>query len=50
MLGDPAWQISEIAHQTGFGSHVVMNQVFHRELGMSPSAYRRQVLGERDEG
>jgi len=50
MLGDPAWQISEIAHQTGFGTYVLMNQVFHRELGMSPSAYRRQVLGERDEG
>lgn len=48
MLGDPAWQIAKIARHTGFGTSIVMNQVFHRELGMSPSAYRKQVLGERE--
>jgi len=48
LLGDPARQMSEIARQTGFGSHVVMNQVFHRELGLSPSEYRKQILGERE--
>jgi transcriptional regulator GlxA family with amidase domain len=48
MLGDPAWQINDIARQTGFGTYVLMNQVFHREVGISPSAYRKQVLGKRD--
>lgn len=48
MLGDPAWTMNEIARQTGFGTYVLLNQVFHRELGLSPSAYRKQVLGKRD--
>ncbi len=39
--------ISSIPDEVGFGTLYVMNQVFHRELGMSPSAYRKKLLGER---
>jgi LacI family transcriptional regulator len=38
--------ISQIARETGIGSRVTMNYLFNRELGMSPSAYRVQVLGK----
>jgi LacI family transcriptional regulator len=38
--------ISEIATDSGFGRAQLLNAVFRRELGISPSEYRKQVLGE----
>lgn len=46
MLADPAWRINDIAHQTGLGTGMAMSHLFRRELGMSPKAYREQVLGK----
>lgn len=48
MLADPARRIADIAEQTGFGTGTAMSHVFRRELGMSPKAYRKQVLGKRN--
>ena len=45
LLRDQRLQISQIARQVGFNSSVTINNIFHRELGMSPSAYRKQVTG-----
>lgn len=47
MLVDPGRRINEIAQLTGFGTGVALCQVFQRELGMSPKAYRQQVLSQR---
>ncbi len=47
MLGEPDRQISEIARLVGFGQPGRMSEAFQRELGLSPSDYRRKVLGER---
>lgn len=47
LLAEADHPISAIARRAGFGSADLMNQVFRRELGMTPSAYRKQVLGER---
>lgn len=38
--------VSEIALRTGFGSLSVFSRSFKRELGMSPSDYRRQIAAE----
>lgn len=48
MLAEPGRRINDIAQQTGLGTGVGLNQVFQRELGLSPKAYRQQVLGERE--
>lgn len=48
MLTNKDRPISEIARGTGFGTHNLMSRVFRRELGMTPSAYRKQVLGEKE--
>jgi LacI family transcriptional regulator len=34
--------IDQIAHDTGFGTATRMGEVFRRELGLTPSEYRRQ--------
>ncbi len=34
--------IEEIAHDTGFGSATRMGEVFQRELGLTPTEYRKQ--------
>jgi len=47
MLAEPDRQISSIAQLTGFGSATVMGQVFRRELGVNPSTYRSQIVGEK---
>ncbi|MFN3168028.1 MAG: substrate-binding domain-containing protein [Phycisphaeraceae bacterium] len=47
MLAEPDRQIGRVARLTGFGSPDLMNQVFRRELGMTPSAYRKTLAGER---
>jgi LacI family transcriptional regulator len=46
MLVEKDRRISEIAEQAGFVNAIRMNEVFRRELGTTPGAYRRQVLGE----
>lgn len=46
LLMEPDRQIGSIPNEVGFATLYTMNQVFHRELGMPPSAYRKQVLGE----
>lgn len=47
LLGDNDYQIGEVSRISGFGKQSYMTQVFRRELGMTPSAYRKQILGER---
>lgn len=44
LLLEPDRQIGSIPREVGFATLYVMNQVFHRELGMSPGAYRKSVL------
>lgn len=44
MLAEPDRSIASIAAKVGFASSAVMSQVFTRELGMSPSAFRKQRL------
>ena len=34
--------LKEIAHDVGFGPAMQMHKVFVRELGVTPSAYRKQ--------
>lgn len=46
MLAEPDHSIASIAVKVGFASSAVMSQVFTRELGMSPSAFRKQRLKE----
>ena len=42
LLTQPHIQINQVAKQVGFGSHASMNLIFKRELGMSPSEYRKR--------
>lgn len=46
MLAEPDRTIASIAAKVGFASSAVMSQVFQRELGITPSAYRKKVLGK----
>ena len=46
MLAEPEYTVAQIADQTGFASAVVLNHAFKREFGMTPGAYRRQVVGD----
>lgn len=48
MLAEPDRQVNKIANLVGFGSSDLMNQIFRRELGITPSAYRKQVIGEQE--
>lgn len=45
LLLEPDRLIGSIPGQVGFATPYVMNQVFKRELGMTPSDYRKKVLG-----
>jgi LacI family transcriptional regulator len=45
LLGDRELQVGQVARAAGFGSAIAMNQVFHRELGMGPRAYRKSLTG-----
>jgi LacI family transcriptional regulator len=47
LLAEPGRQITSIPKAAGFNSANAMNKVFTRELGMSPSAYRKQILENR---
>lgn len=44
LLTEPDRPISKIAGLVGFGTADLMNQTFRRELGLTPSAYRKQAL------
>lgn len=46
LLAEPDRLIGSIPEQVGFATLNVMNQVFHREIGMSPGAFRKTVLGK----
>lgn len=48
MLSEEDRQLSEIARQTGFGQQSNLTRVFRRELGVTPSDYRKQILGDKD--
>lgn len=45
MLADRDQQVTQVAKASGFNTPDVMNQVFRRELGMTPTDYRKNVLG-----
>jgi len=38
--------VREISHNVGFGEPMRMYEIFRRELGLSPTEYRQQRLGE----
>ncbi len=46
LLAEPDRQIGSIPKKVGFATLYVMNQVFKRQVGLSPSAYRQKVLGQ----
>lgn len=45
-LADAEQSIEDIAHQTGFASAGALWDTFKREVGVSPSDYRRELMGE----
>lgn len=45
LLGDNKLTVDRIASEAGFSSSVTLNHVFRREVGMSPTAYRKQIQG-----
>lgn len=45
LLGNPSLSITEVAHQCGFASSQHLATVTRRKLAITPTAYRRQVLG-----
>lgn len=47
LLSEKKLSVDQITREAGFSSAELMNHVFHREVGMSPTAYRKQVRGER---
>jgi len=47
MLGEPSRQMASIAKESGFNSSDVMNRVFQRELGVTPTEYRKKILGDK---
>ena len=46
MLAEPDHSIQEIARKTGFASAGALWHTFNREVGVSPSDYRRELMGE----
>lgn len=44
LLAEPDRLITSIPRLVGFASPNAMNKIFSRELGMTPSAYRQQIL------
>ncbi len=45
LLGENKLTANQIARKAGFSSLVTMNHTFHREVGMSPTAYRKNAQG-----
>ena len=46
LLAETDMLIKRIANETGFSDAIRMHEVFVREEGISPSEYRRAMLGE----
>jgi LacI family transcriptional regulator len=46
LLVDGKLSMEQVAHETGFSSAMALNHFFHRQVGMSPTAYRKQVRGQ----
>ena len=46
-LAEPDASIHHIAVETGFASAATLSHIFKREVGVSPQAYRKQLLGDR---
>ena len=45
LMADPGMTIGEIAYASGFESPAVFATAFRRRHGLSPSAYRRKIVG-----
>lgn len=48
LLRDTDWQMPQISKAAGFSSTEVMNQVFRRELNLTPTEYRRKSRTNQD--
>jgi LacI family transcriptional regulator len=46
MLAEPDRAVFQVAQATGFGPAKRLSEIFQRELGVTPTAYRQQVLGQ----
>lgn len=44
MLGEKGLSINRIAQVSGFTSSIILGQVFRRELGTTPTGYRKRML------
>ena len=47
LLAEPDKQIGEIAQMTGFATPSHMSRAFSKQMGLTPSAYRKLVLGNK---
>ena len=47
LLGDPRFNIEEIAHECGFSDHFYFSKCFKKHIGISPQGYRTSLLGEK---
>lgn len=47
LLADRNQQVAQVAKASGFTNADVLNQVFRRELGMTPTQYREKIHGEK---
>ena len=45
LLANYSLRVSDVAFTAGFGSIAQFNSLFRREIGMSPSAYRKSLAG-----
>lgn len=50
LLQDPGRKVQDVYLSAGYNSLSYFNRVFKRKYGLSPKAYREQVLNGRDEG
>ena len=46
LLSDTTLSIGEIAHRCGYEDALYFTQVFRRQMGLPPTAYRKKVKGE----
>lgn len=47
LLNESDRAIYSIPHEVGFASYDAMNKIFHREVGMTPGQYRKQLVIEK---
>ncbi|MEM6507518.1 MAG: AraC family transcriptional regulator [Planctomycetota bacterium] len=48
LLTDPSYSIAEVAKESGFARPQLFCAVFRREAGTTPTAFRKQAVGELD--